>query len=241
MMQSHLCQLMMLIAMEAPYAFKADAIRQEKIKVLRSIAPIFPQDMVYGQYTAGPGPEGAVPGYLEETGVSPNSKTETFAAVRLDFDNWRWQGVPFYLRTGKRLPQKLTQIAIRFKPAPVCMFQSEGACLVTSDVLLITLQPDEGFSLHIDVKKPGTQFELERIPLSFKYTDRFGDMPEAYETLILDVLVGDQTLFVHGDEVEESWRIFDGIVTGDREIHEYPAGSWGPKAAVRLSPPEPVS
>jgi glucose-6-phosphate 1-dehydrogenase len=238
MMQNHLCQLLTLIAMEAPYAFEADAIRQEKIKVLRSISPIYPQDVVYGQYTGGSGPEGMVPGYLEETGVLPESKTETFAAVRLDFDNWRWQGVPFYLRTGKRLARKLTQIAIRFKSAPICMFQSEGACLVTSDVLLITLQPDEGFSLHIDVKKPGTQFELDRIPLSFKYSDRFGDMPEAYETLLLDVLVGDQTLFVHGDEVEASWRLFNAIATGDREIHPYPVGSWGPKQAAHLSPPE---
>jgi glucose-6-phosphate 1-dehydrogenase len=240
-MQNHLCQLMTLIAMEAPYAFNAEAIRQEKIKVLRSIVPLFPQDVVFGQYTAGKGPEGSVRGYLEEEGVSPDSKTETFAALRLDFENWRWQGVPFYLRTGKRLPRKLTEIAIRFKPAPVCMFQKEGACLVTSDILLITLQPDEGFSLHIDVKKPGTQFELERIPLSFKYADKFGDMPEAYETLVLDVLLGDQTLFVHGAEVEESWRLFDAIVTGDRQICEYPAGSWGPKEAAHLFPPEPGS
>ena len=179
-----------------------------------------------------------MPAYLDEVGVPPDSKTETFAAVRFDFENWRWQGVPFYLRTGKRLPRKLTEIAIRFKPAPVCMFQSEGACLVTSDVLKLTLQPDEGFSLHIDVKKPGTQFELERIPLSFRYADRFGGMPEAYETLLLDVLLGDQTLFVHGDEVEHSWRLFDGIASGEKEIHPYEAGTWGPKEALPLSPPE---
>jgi glucose-6-phosphate 1-dehydrogenase len=240
MVQNHLSQLLALMAMEPPFAFTADAIRQEKIKALRSIMPISMEDVVYGQYGSAIVGGEKVPGYLEEEGILGDSSTETFVAMRLDFENWRWQGVPFYLRTGKYLPRKLTQVAIRFKSAPVCMFQSKGACIITHNVLILTLQPDEGFTLHIDVKKPGAQFELERVPLSFKYSDRFGEIPDAYETLLLDVLLGDQTLFVHGEEVEESWRLFEPLVKRDHPVYTYPAGSSGPKEASRFCPPEVV-
>jgi glucose-6-phosphate 1-dehydrogenase len=231
MVQNHLTQLLTLVAMEPPVILSADAIRDEKIKVLRALAPIDPEDTVRGQYGPGEIDGQPVPGYRSAEGVPADSKTETFVALRVMIDNWRWQGVPFYLRTGKRLQTRLTQIAIRFKGSPVRLFSDGDMPLDTEDVLLITLQPGEGFSLHLDVKVPGAPFRLERIPLSFKYGDHFETMPEAYRTLLHDVMSGDQTLFVHGDEVEESWRVYAALLDGSDEPHVYPAGSWGPDAA----------
>ncbi len=161
--------------------------------------------------------------------------------MKVSIDNWRWSGVPFYLRTGKRLPRRHTQIAIRYRGAPVGLFKSAApervkGSMDTADVLLITLQPNEGFSLHIDVKVPGSPFKMQRIPLSFGYNEAFGDAaPEAYETLLHDVLSGDQTLFVHGDEVERSWSVYAGVLDGQDTPHRYPAGSWGPSAAEPFS------
>jgi len=238
MVQNHLTQVLTLIAMEVPSAFQADAIRYEKIKVLRSIHQVNMSDVIRGRYAAGQIDGHAVAGYLEEPGVPPGSNTETFIAMKLEVDSWRWQGVPFYLRTGKRLKQRMTRIAVRFRDAPVSLFKQTGVSMDTADVLCITLQPDEGFSLHFDVKAPGEPFELRRIPLSFKYKDLFEEMPEAYETLLLDVLSGDQTLFVHGDETEESWRLFTPLLENPPPMHAYPAGSWGPKQAEHLAIPE---
>ncbi len=235
MVQNHLAQLLTLVAMEPPVSLTADAIRQEKIKVLRSLAEIGPADFVRGQYVAGEIDGQEVPGYLEAEGIPPDSTTETFVALHARVDNWRWQGVPFFLRTGKRLSRRLTKIAIRFKGSPVGLFREAGKALDTEDILIITLQPNEGFSLHLDVKVPGSPFRLERIPLSFHYGERFETMPEAYQTLLHDVLTGDQTLFVHADEVEESWRVFAPALDRTDRPHPYPAGSWGPPEAEELS------
>jgi len=229
--QNHLIQVLSLVAMEVPSDYEAALIRNEKIKVMRALAPIRPEDMVFGRYGAG----GDGPSYLDSEGVPADSRTETFFAARLLIDNWRWQGVPFYIRTGKRLERKLTEVAVTFRSPPVCLFESLGSCMLSSNVLKITLQPNEGFCLEIDVKRPESPLAVEHIPLTFRYADRFGPMPDAYQTLLLDVLEGDQTLFVHADEVEASWRLFDPVIAGEREVHEYAPGSWGPPEAAALT------
>lgn len=234
MVQNHLTQLLTLIAMEVPSTFEADPIRFEKVKVLKSIVALEPENLVLGQYTAGSTGGESVPGYLDEPNVPATSRTETFVAMKLFVDSWRWQGVPFYLRTGKRLPERLTQIAVTFRRPPVWMFESLGSCLVSSNVLLITLQPNEGFELLFEVKSPGEPLALERLPLRFQYDQAFDQLPDAYQTLLLDVLTGDQTLFVHADEVEASWRLYTPVLESDIEVHPYPAGSWGPGPANRL-------
>ncbi len=233
MVQNHLTQLLTLIAMGVPYAIEAEAIRSEKIKVLKSLTPISPKDAVFGQYVANETGSRTVAGYLDEPGVPVDSRTETYVSLKLMLDNWRWQGVPFYIRTGKRLEKRLTQISVTVRRPPVCMFQSMGTCLLHSNVLIITLQPDEGFALHFDVKAPGEPFDLKTFPLAFRYGDAFDELPEAYETLLLDVMDGDQTLFVHSDEVEASWKLYAPLLDIDRAIHPYPAGSWGPAAAEK--------
>ncbi len=236
MIQNHLTQLFTLIAMEVPSGFNAEAIRQEKIKVLRSVQPLdLDRDVVFGQYAAGQMNGEVVPGYLDEEGIDGISQTETFVAVRLHVENWRWQGVPFILRTGKRLPTRLTQIAVRFHGAPVSLFQTYAPkCDVTPNELVITLQPNEGFDLHFDVKTPGESFRLQTQQLRFRYEDAFGALPEAYETLLLDVITGDQTLFVHADEAEASWALYGPLIEHAHTVYPYPAGSWGPEEAHRL-------
>ena len=238
MVQNHLTQLLTLVAMEAPSTFSADAIRQEKIKVLRSVAPIRCADVVRGQYAAGHLNGERAPGYLEEEGVAAGSGTETFVAMKLGIDNWRWNGVPFFLRSGKRLPRKTTQIAVRFRDVPVSLFRSVDCAMDTTDVLTITLQPHEGFALYLDIKVPGERFALRRIPLDFDYREMFDEMPEAYQTLLLDVLNGDQTLFVHAAEVEESWRVYTPLLEAPPGVQPYAAGTWGPDAANALAIPE---
>lgn len=238
MVQNHLAQLMTLVAMEVPAAFDAESIRYEKIKVLRSIREIPLDNVIYGQYGAGQVNGDTLPAYLDSDGVAEGSRTPTFVAMKVEIDNWRWKGVPFYLRTGKALNRRLTQIAVRFRDVPMSLFQQTGNPMQTSDVLLITLQPDEGFSLHFDVKMPGEPFRLRQIPLSFRYQDEFQEMPEAYQTLLLDVLAGDQTLFVHGEEAKESWRLFTPLLEAELPVHQYAAGSWGPEAAESFGIPE---
>ncbi|MEM6673616.1 MAG: glucose-6-phosphate dehydrogenase [Planctomycetota bacterium] len=235
MVQNHLVQLLTLVAMEVPPVLDADSVRYEKAKVLRSMAPFLKSDVVLGRYGEGTIDGEAVPGYLAEDSVAAGSNTETFAALRCSIDSWRWQGVPFYLRTGKRLGRRLTRIGVRFADSPVCMFETDGACRVSSNVLTLTLQPDAGFSLYMDVKEPGTTTELRRIPLTFLHGEHFERLPDAYETLLLDVLRGDQTLFVHSDEVLASWQLFDPIVGTRHDVHDYPAGSWGPREATGFS------
>ncbi len=238
MVQNHLMQLLTLVAMEPPTTFAAAPIRREKIKVLESIAPIGPGDIVRGRYTKGAIDGRPVAGYLEENGVPTDSVTETFVALRMFIDNWRWKDVPFYLRTGKRMPRKTSQIAIRFKDAPVRFFESMGVTRDTSDILLITLQPSEGFTFHLDIKVPGEPFELRRIPMRFAYADMNKPIPDAYDTLLQDVMEGDQTLFVHAEETERSWSIFESLLDPRTAPENYPAGSWGPPSARDFAIPE---
>jgi glucose-6-phosphate 1-dehydrogenase len=235
MVQNHLTQLVTLVGLGEPAAIDAPSIRQEKVKVLRSLAPLGPNDVVLGRYAAGTSNGENVRGYLEEPGVAADSITETYVSARLALPNWRWQGVPFLIRTGKRLPHRMTRIAITFRQPPVHMFQSLGSCVFHSNVLFLTLQPNEGFALHFDVKRPGDPFALDTIPLSFAYGDRYPEIPDAYQTLLLDVLEGDQTLFVHSDEVEASWKFWTPVLErqGSPVVHEYPSGTWGPSAAER--------
>jgi len=236
MVQSHLTQLLALVGMEVPNAFEAGAIREEKVKALRSIAAIGPMDAVFGQYTAGRIGGAAVSGYRQEPGISPGSVTPTFVALRMSIDNWRWQGVPFYLRTGKRMARRLTEIRVRFRKAPVWMFRSVADTSPQANTLVITLQPNEGFLLFFDVKAPGEPFRLQRLTLHFNYDEEFKTLPEAYQTLLLDLLRGDQTLFVHADEVETSWRVYAPLLDLGTAPYPYAAGSWGPPEAGVVVP-----
>jgi glucose-6-phosphate 1-dehydrogenase len=237
MVQNHLTQILTLIAMEVPIAFTTDAIHFEKIKVLRSIKGINPEDVVFGQYTSGTIDGNNVRGYLEEPGVNPKSRIETFVAMKLNIDNWRWQGVPFYICTGKRLPQKMTRIYINFRRAPICLFESMGTCPLYSNALIITIQPEESYALNFEVKIPGEPFNLQTFPLEFKYNQVFNDIPEAYQTLLYDVLIGDRTLFVPAELVEASWQLYTPLLDGTLPVYPYPAGSRGPDNANHLLVP----
>jgi len=234
MVQNHLNQLLTLVTMEAPNSFDAASIRDEKNKVLGAVDSIRHDDVVFGQYRRGRLQGEEVPGYREEDGVDDNSDTETFVSLKLNINNWRWNGVPFYLRTGKRLPRKLTQVDIVFEEPPVCLFENLGGCQVHQNVLRLTLQPEEGFSLYFEVKKPGEGSELVTQPLNFKYSDVFEPLPDAYQTLIRDIIRGDQTLFVRGDEVEKSWKIYTPILEDSPPLQFYETGSWGPGESNEL-------
>lgn len=238
MVQNHVTQILSLVAMEVPVAYDAGAVRSEKIKALRSLQRIDPRrDAVLGRYEGGFVGGNRVPAYRREEGVADDSDTETYVALRLAFDSWRWKGVPFVLRTGKRLRRRVTEVAVTFHRPPVALFESlHCEPQVEPNVLLITLQPDEGFALFFDVKTPGEPLALRNQPLRFSYEEAFGPLPDAYETLLLDVLTGDQTLFVHADEVEASWQLYAPLLDGDLPVHGYAAGSWGPDEADRLLP-----
>ena len=232
MVQNHLTQLLTLTAMEVPATFEADAIRFEKVKVLRSIAPIGEDAVVFGQYTGSR--DKSQPGYKQEPKVSPRSRTETFVAMRLEIENWRWQGVPFYLRTGKRMARRVTEIAIHFRKPPVALFRSLNGDSPHTNALVITLQPDEGFELSFEVKSPGEGFTLQTQRMAFRYGEAFGPLPDGYETLLMDVVEGDQTLFVHADETEASWKLYTPLLDKKLTPYPYAAGSCGPKAADEL-------
>jgi glucose-6-phosphate 1-dehydrogenase len=232
--QNHGTQLIALVAMEVPAMMTAEFIRQEKVKALRSIKSITPKSVVMGQYTNGEVDGQAVAGYRGEPGVAPNSRTETFAAIKLEIDSWRWQGVPFFIRTGKRMKKRVTEIVVKFRRPPVWMFTPLGSPDVHRNTLRMTIQPDEGFALYFHVKAPGKPLRLERLPLDFFYKEKFQDLPEAYQTLLLDIVEGDQTLFVHADEVEAAWRLFTPIMDNTLAVSFYAAGSWGPKESDEL-------
>jgi glucose-6-phosphate 1-dehydrogenase len=242
MVQNHLLQLLCLVAMEPPATLDADAIRDEKLKVLRSLKPITvqnaPQVTVRGQYRAGASVGQAVPGYLEELG-SPTSRTETFVAIKAEVSNWRWAGVPFYLRTGKRLPERVSEIVVTFRAVPHSIFGA-SAGPVAPNKLVMRLQPDEGVTLWLMAKTPGPGgLRLQRVPLDMSFANVFGTkQPEAYERLLMDVVRGDPTLFMRRDEVEAAWQWIDPILSAWAESNEapkpYTAGSWGPTAAVAL-------
>ena len=232
--QNHLTQLLTLITMEVPASLAADYVRNEKVKVLHAITPVTSDDIVLGQYTAGTIDGRSVPAYREEPGVASDSRTETFAAVRVSVENWRWHSVPFYLRTGKRLARRLTQIAVTFRRAPVALFPAARDRGIAPNALTITIQPDEGFDLRFQVKTPGQPIALAGQQLTFRYAEAFGPLPDAYETLLLDVLAGDQTLFVRADEAEMAWCVYAPVLDGRSRVTFYPAGSWGPAEADSL-------
>jgi glucose-6-phosphate 1-dehydrogenase len=232
--QNHATQLLSLVAMDVPSRMSADAIRREKVKALEQVRPISPRHVVFAQYTRGAIDGADVPGYRDEPGVPRESRTETYVALKLDIDSWRWQGVPFYVRTGKRLPERLTEIVVKFRRPPVWLFQPMGGAELHRNTLRLVIQPREGFELYFHVKAPGKPLRLDRLPLDFYYEERYPELPEAYQTLLVDVLEGDQTLFVHADEVEAAWRIFTPLLESKPPIVEYPAGSWGPAEADTL-------
>ena len=242
MVQNHLLQLLCLVAMEPPTDLGADSIRDEKVKVVRSLRR-FTQDeiataVVRGQYAEGAINGKTVAGYQAEKNVDPKSATETFVALRLNMDNWRWWNVPIYMRVGKRLPKSGTDISVHFKKAPLVLFNKEST---EQNVLVIRIQPDEGISLRMQAKMPGTSFRIEPVKMDFHYGTSFGKAsPEAYERLLLDAMSGDATLFARRDEVEEAWTFIDPIENAWAAKKDvpglffYPAGSWGPEEADDL-------
>jgi glucose-6-phosphate 1-dehydrogenase len=244
LVQNHMMQLLALLTMEPPTAFTADRVRDEKLKVLEAIVPPAVSEVssmsVRGQY--GPGTVGGkrVVGYHDEEGVAPDSRTETYAALRLHVSNWRWAGVPFYLRTGKQLARKITEIAVTLKPVPHLAFQSSGSVGVQSNQIILTLQPDEGVSVSLGAKIPGARMRIRPVNMEFRYGTSFlSESPEAYERLILDAMRGDATLFTRGDEIEALWGIIDPILTAWHEdttspVPQYAAGSAGPVEADAL-------
>jgi len=243
MIQNHLLQLLCLIAMEPPYNLNGDSVRDEKLKVLRSLRPISPEEIgqktVRGRYTEGINGTKAVPGYLEEDGGNEQSSTETFAALRVDIDNWRWNRVPFYLRTGKRMRKRYSEIMIQFKEVPHSIFPKGGGCL-ESNKLIIRLQPDESITLSIMNKIPGLSagMRLRGVDLELNIPENSTRTPEAYEHLLLDVIRANPTLFMRRDEVEAAWiwsdNILDAWQTQQTKIKPYPAGSDGPTASIAL-------
>lgn len=242
--QNHMLQLIALTAMEPPVAFDAECIRDEKVKILRSIREFAPAEVgsyvVRGQYGPGIIDEEEVPGYREEQEVSATSSVETFVAAKVFIDNWRWQDVPFYVRTGKRLAKKKTEIAIRFKPVPHGFFGPTQDVRPSPNTLVIRIQPDEGMSLKVETKQPGASLKPRSVDLDFRYLSAFGITPaEAYERLLIDCMVGDQTLFARRDAVEAQWEVVTPILQGwamspPPEFPNYEAGSRGPKAADEL-------
>jgi glucose-6-phosphate 1-dehydrogenase len=243
MVQNHILQLVCLVAMEPPSsAVEANAVRDEKLKVLRSLKRIngqeAPKKTVRGQYRAGASAGGPVKGYLEELG-KPNSTTETFVAIKAEIDNWRWAGVPFYIRTGKRLTTRVSEIVIDFKPVPYNIF-GDGAGNMMPNQLVIRLQPDESVKIYIMIKDPGPGgMRLRQLPLDMIFSDTFGGRsPDAYERLIMDVIRGNQTLFMRRDEVEAAWMwvgpILDAWAETRQEVQGYTAGTWGPSASIAL-------
>lgn len=241
MVQNHLLQLLCLVAMEPPAALDADSVRDEKLKVLRALKPIgrteAGQRLVRGQYRAGVASEGAVPGYAEELGRE--SATETFVALKAEIETWRWSGVPFYLRTGKRLAARTSEIVISFRPIPHSVF-APGAGPMVPNRLVVRLQPDEGVKLWLMIKDPGPGgMRLQHVPLDMTFASVFGGRnPDAYERLLLDVVRGNQTLFMRRDEVEAAWRwvdpILDAWAASGEAPKPYASGSWGPSAAIAL-------
>jgi glucose-6-phosphate 1-dehydrogenase len=244
LVQNHMLQLLALLTMEPPTAFEANRLRDEKLKVLEAIVPPTVSDVgsmsVRAQYASGVVAGDQVPGYREEEGVAPDSRTETYAALRLHVSNWRWAGVPFYLRTGKRLARKVTEIAVTLKPVPHLAFQSQGSVGVQANQIILTVQPDEGVSISLGAKIPGPRMRIRPVNMEFRYGTSFlSESPEAYERLILDAMRGDATLFTRNDEIEALWGIIDPILTAWHEdtsssIAQYPAGSQGPSEAGAL-------
>jgi glucose-6-phosphate 1-dehydrogenase len=239
--QNHLLQLLSLVAMEPPSSFAADAVRNEKVKVLCSIPPMMPDQVaactVRGQYGPGLVAGEAVPGYREEPNVSPVSAVETFVALKVEVDTWRWAGVPFYLRTGKRLPRRVTEVVIQFKDAPLRLFNRLPTDRLDPTLLTLRIQPDEGMSLRFNAKVPGPAIHLQSVAMDFSYQDTFhAEPPDAYERLLQDCMNGDATLFARRDEIEAAWQVITPITEAwaampPPSFPNYAAGTWGPDDA----------
>jgi glucose-6-phosphate 1-dehydrogenase len=244
MVPNHLFQLVSLTAMEPPISFDANAVRDEQAKALNAIQPISPEDVltqaVRGQYGEGEMKDERVPGYRQELNVAPNSTTETFVALKLMIDNWRWAGVPFYLRTGKRMPKRVTEVAIQFKSAPLTLFRDTPVERLRTNRLVIHIQPDEGISLRFGAKIPGPIMRLGAVEMDFNYVDYFGSVPSTgYERLLYDCMTGDATLFQRADMVEAGWNVIEPVLDvwqalPPRSFPNYAAGAWGPKEADEL-------
>lgn len=244
MFQNHMLQLLALTAMEAPLAFTADDVRDEKVKIFRSLRPLQNEDVekstLRAQYVAGTIDGERVAGYKDEKGVAPDSITETYLAVRLHIDNWRWAGVPFYLRSGKRLPRRVTEISIHFKQVPLPLFGWKNFAGNAPNVLSINIQPDEGITLSFGAKAPGPMNQIEPAKMNFSYQTTFGSKPpDAYERLLLDCILGDATLFTRTDEVQHAWAFTDDLLEGwarntVTHLPVYEAGTWGPSRSVEF-------
>jgi glucose-6-phosphate 1-dehydrogenase len=244
MLQNHLLQLVGFVAMEPPVVIEADAIRNEIVKVFQSIRPITGEEVaksvVRGQYVASVIQGEHVRGYREEPGVRPDSRTETFAAMRFFIDNWRWAGIPFYIRTGKKLPARITEIVIHFKQVPHHLFNHSGISGSENNRLIIRIQPNEGILLQFKMKTPGAGFHAQTVDMDFLYTDLANvHLPSAYERLLLDCMLGDATLYSRRDAVEEAWKFVQPIMDAWENdpripVYGYPAGTWGPESAQRL-------
>ena len=248
MVQNHLMQVLSLIAMEPPTAFTAESVRDRKMDALLAVQPLVAStngktapvaNVVRAQYEAGWVNGAEAPGYRSEKDVAPGSTTETYAAARFNLDNWRWAGVPFYVRTGKRLPKRTTEIAIQFRRPPLEIFRRESQSSLAPNLLIVNVQPDEGISLRFETKLPGTRMQVAPVMMNFRYGTTFGaEVPEAYETLLLDAMLGDPTLFARHDFVEASWALITPVLQAWRaqggEIPKYEAGEWGPKEADEL-------
>ena len=247
MIQNHTMQLVALTAMEPPVSLDAESIRDEKVKVLRAIRKLDPDpktgDVVRARYTAGVHQGKPVPGYLQEEGVPADSTTETYAAMRLSINNWRWKGVPFYIRSGKRMARRTSEIAVQFKRPPGILFGEDSRFDLAANTMVIRIQPDEGVTLVMNAKVPGLETRTQPVKMHFRYATTFGsNTPEAYERLILDAIVGDSTLFIRGDETEVSWQLCSPLLEdwqqrGADGLENYESGSWGPTAADHLMLP----
>jgi len=251
MLQNHLMQIVAHVAMEPPISPSADAIRAEKSKLFQSLRPISEAEVakfcIRGQYMASNMRGEMVKGYRDEEGVPAESKTETFAAVKFFIDNWRWSGVPFYIRTGKRLPTKVTEVSITFKRPPHKIFKRDTDVSLAHNQLVMRIQPDEGLLLSFGMKVPGEGFNVKNVGMDFHYSDLVEtDVPEAYERLLLDCIKGDPTLYAHGDSVEHSWKFVEPILNAWKNddsipVYGYPSGSWGPEKADELIEPESLT
>jgi glucose-6-phosphate 1-dehydrogenase len=225
MLQNHVLQVLALTAMEPPLAGDVESVRDKKTEVFKGLAPIGRSDFALGQYR----------GYTDEQGVEPDSVTPTYAAARLELNSWRWRGVPFYLRTGKRLPRKLTEVIIQFKEVPLCALPDPDLCSVVGpNRLVVRIQPDEGIGLFFAAKSPGRQDQLQRAQMRFSYSDLGGEMPQPYERVILDGLRGEPGLFWRADGMEAAWRAVQPLLEAEHEPEIYEPGSWGPDAAREI-------
>jgi glucose-6-phosphate 1-dehydrogenase len=248
MFQNHMMEMLCLVAMETPSSFKADSVRNEKFKLLNSIRPFdlktLDRNVIRAQYAPGNFQGEKIPGYLEEENINPLSNTETYVCAKLMIDNWRWQGVPFYMRSGKRLPKRVSEIAITFKKIPHSIFDPIRAEDLAPNTLVLNVQPEEGLALTIQAKQPGPKLCMGSLTMDFKYADIIeGEKPEAYERLLLDCMLGDQTLFIRSDTIDISWQLLTPVLNAWEEspirpetgyLHTYPAGSWGPEEANEM-------